>query len=586
MLNFIKKYTLLLRQDFWLFAILSIPGLVFYFIGLYQLDAINWFTITVGTINKFAIEFLTISVLFCLMHVLGFKKRWFFAIVIFLYYITITADIVLLAYFKERFGLKYLLTLGGAQYQFMLDFRLILYFVALYLFPYIVIKKNWHKSSRHASAKKIAVSAILLLIIALASPLNYIKGNDVFFASQLMDTTVAGIFKDIIAKKYPYQEYTKLPEDVQAAADKYNLFKPTEFTNKNTYDRIILITTEAFSNKFISSFNPAIPKAASDTFDNLVTQYPFASLKSVTLSTLYGLSVVFSGHPNAELSFKNKFPISFVKILRENGFNTVFIRGADEEYMDEHIVFKEAGFNEVYGAKYFEQIPKYSNYVSWWGLTDRKLFDYTTNYLKEHKNDKVFINILTVDTHVPTGRIDYLDEEFPEIKGEDVSKKIGKLYTRPNMPRAFAHYNYDLGLFISDLKKEGLLDERTLLVVTADHPFYANVDTGDLFKNYKPVFNEVPLIFISEKPIKEAVSYDLFKSQQDIAPTILGLAGFAAPKGMFGRSIFEKTDRTVFNLKSNYVIIKNTKGTRVIPFSSNKLEDKAVLGLLNATVSS
>ena len=585
MFSFIRKYLSPLQQDFIMFTILSLPGMFFYFFGLYQLGAADWFTLTFGTLNKFVVEFCTISIFFCLLHVLGLKKRWMFAMAFFIYYITITGDIVLLSYFKERFGAKYLATLAGGQYAFLLDIRMILYFAALYAFPYFTIRKLWlHRPSRHASAKKIAAAAVVLLLLALISPMTLRGGAASFYASQLMNTPVAQIIDDLTAKKYSFEEYSAMPPDLQTAAQEYGLFDAPNLVNKNTYDRIILLTAEALSDKFIKSFNPAIPREASDVFDDLVKTRPFASLKPSALSTLYGLSVIFSGHPNAELMYKNDFPLSFVKIMRDDGFRTAFIRGADEEYMNEHIIFKSAGFDEVYGAKYFERNPQYSGYVEWWGLTDRKLFEYAVDYLKQHRDEKVFINILTVDTHVPSGRADYLDQYYPELKGDDISKKVKKIYSRTNMARAFSNFNYDLGLFLHNMSQEGLLDERTLVIITGDHPFFANVDTGPLFKNYRPVFDEVPMIFVSQKGIREAVSPDIFKSQQDIAPTILGLAGLPAPRGMFGRSIFKDAPRTVFYMKNSYVVVRNTRGTKVIPFTSKKPEDKALLELLNSVV--
>ncbi|MDR1123934.1 MAG: sulfatase-like hydrolase/transferase [Elusimicrobiota bacterium] len=585
MLNFIKKYLLLLKQDFWLFAILSIPGMVFYFTGLLQLDAADWFTLTVGAFNKFAFEFCTVSILFCLLHVLGLKKRWAFALVFFFYYVTITADIVLLIYFKERFGAKYLPTLAGGQYKFLLDIRMILMLAALYGWPYFAIRKFWlHRRSRHASAKIIAAAAVFMLVLGIISPTALRGGANSFYAAQLLPTTAAQIALDFTARKYPYQEYEILPPDLQTAADEYGLFAPDGFKNNTNYDRIILLTTEALSGKFIKSFNPAIPAAASGVLDRLVHTRPFASLKPSALSTLYGLSVIFSGHPNAELMYKNGFPLSFVKILRDNGWRTVFIRGADEEYMNEHLIFKSAGFDEIYGAGFFERDPRYSGSVAWWGLTDRKLFEYAADYLKRHKDEKLFINILTVDTHVPSGRDDYPGQLYPPVEGEDISAKTAKIYERVNMARAFANFDYDLGLFLNTLWDEGLLDERTLLIITADHPFFANVDTGSLFKNYRPVFDEVPFILVGAKSPDEAVSRDLFKSQQDIAPTVLGLAGLPAPRGMFGRSIFEETPRTAFYIKNGYVIASDAKGTKLVPFSSKKTQDMALLRLLNSVV--
>jgi len=89
MLNFAKKYLSLLKQDFWLFALLAAPGLIFYFTGLAQLEAADWFTLTIGTLAKFAAEFCTVAILFCLLHAAGLKNRKAFALAFFFYYVTI-----------------------------------------------------------------------------------------------------------------------------------------------------------------------------------------------------------------------------------------------------------------------------------------------------------------------------------------------------------------------------------------------------------------------------------------------------------------------------------------------------------------
>lgn len=584
MANFLRKYLFPLKQDILLFSVLTLPGLVVFLVGVNQFDGIGWLSLTLGFITKFIYEFLTVAVIFYFFHFLGVKRPWAFAIIFFLYYITLCADLAILIYFKERFVVKYTMTLGGANYKFMTDIRLLTLFAVLYTLPFFAVKKLWVKTSFKQSTKKLATTAVLLLLISLISPLKHISTEQAFYTNLLMDTPVINLLKDYVSPKPKQQTVTQLPPELEEVAKEYNLFTPTDFKNKNTYKKIILLTTEALSNKFISSFNTNIPVEASSIYDGLLYYYPYASLKPVTLSTLYGLSVIFSGHPNAELSFKNGYPLSFVRQLKENGFRTVFIRGANEEYMNEHKTFRTAGFDEIYGAATFERDPKYANSVAWWGLTDRKLFDYVVEYLKQHRNDeKIFINILNVDTHVPTGRLDYLGQEYPEIS--DINPKIEALYKKPNMPRAFARHNEDLGLFLKNLREENLLDDDTLLIITADHPFFANLEGGGIYKGARPVFNEVPIIFISKKPILENISADLFKSQQDIAPTILGLAGLNTPRGMFGRSIFDnRQQHTVFNMKDGYVKVSNTYGAKIIPFNAKDKQNKALLGLLNTAL--
>ena len=583
MKDFFKKYLLPLRQDILLFSVLALPGLLAFLIGLHQFDALGILSLSLGILIKFIDEFLVVAVVFYFFHFLGIKRIWALALVMFLYYITLCADLAILLYFKERFVSKYLMTLGGANYKFITDIRLLTLFVVLYSLPYFTIKKLWVKTSFKQSTKKFAVAAVLLLFISCIDPFRFIASEQAFYTNLLMDTPLVNLFKEVISGKQKQHIVNTLPPELKDISKDYNLFIPTGFKNKNTYKKIILLTTEALSNKFISAFNPNVPEDASSIYDGLIYFYPHASLKPVTLSTLYGLSVIFSGHPNAELSFKNKYPLSFVKELKDNGFKTVFIRGANEEYMNEHITFKEAGFQEIYGAATFAKDPKYSPYISWWGLTDRQLFDFTVSYLKKHKNEKLFINILNVDTHVPTGRTDYLGQEYQAISSDN--KEIETLYKKPNMARAFARHNEDLGTFLQNLKNENLLDEDSLLIITADHPFFANMEGQNFTKNALSVIDEVPIIFISKKPILESISDDIFKSQQDIAPTILGLAGLNIPRGMFGRSIFDNTaKRTVFNLKDGYVKVDNSNGQIIIPFNSKDKKNKALLKLLNTAL--
>ncbi|MDR0292061.1 MAG: LTA synthase family protein, partial [Elusimicrobium sp.] len=298
---------------------------------------------------------------------------------------------------------------------------------------------------------------------------------------------------------------------------------------------------------------------ASQTLDGLIAAYPHAALKSNALSTLYGLSIIFAGHPNAEMSYENAYPFSFVKILRDNGFETAFIRSAPEDYMNEDRHFKDAGFNAVYGANYFETRPEYKDYISWWGLTDRKLFEFAAEYLKNNKNKKLFLHLLTVDTHVPKGRDEYAGQQYPPAPA-------GSLYQSVNMANAFRRHDYDLGLFVEKLKKENLLDDKTLLIITGDHPFFCNIGEPGLAKNFKEIFNTLPFILVSKNKITAPVTQNPYASQEDIAPTVLALAGMPAPRGMFGKNLFDAdAPRTVFNIKEDYIIVQNQNGASLSP---------------------
>ena len=336
---------------------------------------------------------------------------------------------------------------------------------------------------------------------------------------------------------------------------------------------MILIASESLSNKYMHHFNPNIPPEASAPLDKLYENYPSASLKHVSLSTLYGLSVIFMSHPFVKLTYENQYPFSLVKELKKHGFHTAFLRGANETYMDEHILFKQAGFDRVIGATYFNQDPSYKKYINWWGLMDRKLFEYAVNYLKAHKDEPVFLTILTLDSHVPLGRLDYAKLAYTEIDNP--------FYTTPTLPRAFARFGQDVSDFLGRLDYMGLLDEDTLVLITPDHPSYSNTPTNALFKPYQPQFDNLPFIMITKNKITAPVTDNALASQLDIAPTILDLLNMDIPRGMFGHSLFDlNARRSVFDIKEDYAVVTTAEGQQVVPLNSQKPQDKEILGLM------
>ena len=74
-------------------------------------------------------------------------------------------------------------------------------------------------------------------------------------------------------------------------------------------------------------------------------------------------------------------------------------------------------------------------------------------------------------------------------------------------------------------------------------------------------------------------------SQQDIAPTILGLAGLKTPQNMMGRSLFEYTpERSVFELKNNYIIVQSKGQKQIISKKAKAPNQKALITLLTSVV--
>lgn len=558
-----------------LLLILSIPAVLLGLFGLHQLERLTLTNALLLSVVKGACEFLFLGCCLGALNLLGIKNKWILAGIAFLYYIAMTADLVLLWYFRERFGAKYLDTLQGGDYNFLTDWRVLLYLTALAIFSVWAMRRFFHPSPLKDTLRRTVVYLTGFLLLLAWSPLKCLPTPDDFYTTYLLPPSLVYTVKAVLTRG-PQARFS-LDEPTAQLAQKYHLFSARNTGVGKNYQRVILIASESLSNKYLHHFNPNIPAQASAPLDTLYENNPSASLRHVSLSTLYGLSVIFTSHPFVKLAYENGYPVSFVRILKERGFHTAFLRGANETYMNENVLFHQAGFQEVIGATYFKTRPEYAPYVNWWGLLDRKLFDYALEFLDAHKHEPTFITLLTVDSHVPLGRLDYLNEKYTEIDHPH--------YQMPTLPRAFARFGQDVERFLNGLKARGLWDEKTLVLIMPDHPSYSNTPTNDLFTPFQPEFDNLPFIIVTKNKIAAPVTTSPLASQLDIAPTVLDLLDMDMPRGFFGHSLFDvNAKRSVFDIKEDYAVITTENEKRVMPLNTTRPDEKELLDLMRTIV--
>lgn len=554
-----------------LLLILSVPAVLLGIFGLYQLNRLTFTNALALTLIKGVCEFCFIGCCLALLNLLGIKNKWILAGLFFLYYISMTADLVLLWYFRERFGAKYLDTLQGGDYAFLTDWRVLSYLALLVLFCVFSFRRFFKPTPWQQTLKRGMICGLGFLGCLIWTPLSWLKAPDHFYTSYLVPPSIFYTARAVLTPVQPIE--TNLTQQTEQLAQDYHIFSAKNTGVGKDYKRVILIASESLSNKYLHHFNPNIPAEASKPLDTLFENYPSASLKHVSLSTLYGLSVIFTSHPYVKLAYENGYPFSFVRMLKQRGFHTAFLRGANETYMNEHLLFKQAGFEEVIGATYFKTRSDYAPYIHWWGLLDRKLFDYAVEFLQTHQNEPTFITLLTVDSHVPLGRPDYLGETYEEIDHP--------AYQIPTLPRAFARFGQDVMRFLDTLRSKNLLDDHTLVLIMPDHPSYSNTPTNTLFSPFRPEFDNLPFILVTKNKITAPVTQNPLVSQLDIAPTVLDLLNIEPPKGMFGHSIFDlSAQRTVFDIKEDYAVITTDNGKQVIALNSTQPKDQELLALM------
>lgn len=169
------------------------------------------------------------------------------------------------------------------------------------------------------------------------------------------------------------------------------------------------------------------------------------------------------------------------KYLKKNGYNTSYIQAAGMAFMSKDTFMPEAGFDQVYGNKWFKK-PYFKHS---WGVGDYDFFKQSHREIDRLSTAEKpwFATMLTVGTHHSYA----MPEEF----------------IRPGLSpyaNAIAHADDQVMAFIEELDRKGILDN-TLVIVSSDESQGTKKDTSHITKNWVPfiVFDKgAPIQDISE----------------------------------------------------------------------------------------
>lgn len=404
-----------------------------------------------------------------------------------------------------------------------------------------------------------------------------LRDNQLKYASQnsMINLLDELFLNDIENKDFFIDDYSEFSDVI----DHYNL--PLGKRNYSSisdtdYKRIVLFTTESLSLDFFSLYNTDLDIGVG-TFYNSEKNIPFmhTNYRTSAHNTLEGLIVTFNSHINHSLLKQDKgretYQNSLARILKQNGYRTVFLRSASRYYANENIHFKNLGFDQIIAREDFEK--DYSKYVENWGVFDRIMYDKLVDLLINHRDEKIFITVLGTDTHPLDGRINYKDLEYLTIP--DNFKNFGE---SSEFMRSVYYHDYDIQQTINRLKDNNLIDDQTLLIFTADHACPVNNVTANITGYDQTSLARIPLMIMSNGEFLE-LSSEKKASQLDLAPTILHLLNIDIPQGYWGNSLFssQKEDLYIGFTKDN-LYIEATNFKRVINTKNpdNKNEKKLI----------
>lgn len=207
------------------------------------------------------------------------------------------------------------------------------------------------------------------------------------------------------------------------------------------------------------------------------------------------------------------------EILKQNGYETVFLQSADLSFMRKDLFTQQIGFNQTHGN------PTWVNarLKTAWGVDDLTLYDSALYKIAElnKQNKQWFMSLLTVSTHHPYN--------FPGAT------------SLASYQDALVFADQAVDTFIKELRKNNILDN-TLVIIMSDE---AN-GTGDIGFGRPETLNSNflsdnhgPFVALGKRIPQKTIQDQVF-SQVDIPVTILDYLNIENPHPIGGRSIFRK----------------------------------------------
>ena len=299
------------------------------------------------------------------------------------------------------------------------------------------------------------------------------------------------------------------------------------------YDRIVMLILESVHRDYIHCYNSEIPAEATPFLDSLIKQYPrIDNYYSSAVPTTEGLNATFRSQLLFDGDVDGSDKPSLFRSMQEHGFDGYFQSASSRYYNNEFRQYTEQFGMAHYEAREDLEKAGYSG-ASGWGFHNDEMYRRTLEQLKKLKGQKYFYVTKTLDMHQPYPYYATKWEETPE------SFRNNQIVTVHGM------YWVDCTLrnFFKAAEEAGLMDDRTLYIITSDHNPHSGGEYTQLVKKEQDRLSvaPIPLIFVSKNTAPlENLDNSTYASQIDIAPTLLCLQGIKPPERFIGRNLLQQ----------------------------------------------
>jgi lipoteichoic acid synthase len=298
------------------------------------------------------------------------------------------------------------------------------------------------------------------------------------------------------------------------------------------YDRIVMLVLESVHRDYIHAYNPRIPEEATPFLDSLLKKYPHIDhYYTSALPTTEGLNSTF----RSLFVFDNDLPgpkqPSLFRSLQDNDIPGYFLSASSQYYDNEFHQYPTQFGMKNYVAR--EQIEEMGfTGASGWGFHNDVMYDVALKYMQDLRDQKYLLVDKTLDMHQPYPYYKTAWNDTPLSFRSDQIVTIHGMYW----------VDCTLKAFFEEAERQGLMDDRTLFIITSDH----NPHSGGEYMNIVPKGEDrqsiapIPIIFVAKNlaPLQN-IRPDMYASQVDLAPTLLCLEGIKPPERFFGRNLLQ-----------------------------------------------
>lgn len=273
-------------------------------------------------------------------------------------------------------------------------------------------------------------------------------------------------------------------------------------------------------------------------------------------NSLYGLSRGGVYFTNADNEYD-----ALPEVIKQENYHSAVFHANNKSFWNRDQMYQNIGVDQFFDeASYDLGDP---NDMTEWGLLDDEFFLQSVPLLEELP-EPFFAKMITLTNHFPF--------TMPSEEYELVPKFETSSTTLNNFPQALAYQDYALGLFIDELKKNGMWDD-TIFIVYGDHNGIStnhNAAMADLLGKEELTSYDVAKLqsvpFAIHLPGQESGEvHETIGSHVDVNPTIQHLLGIDTSDQIgFGNDLFaeERNDRAVLRdgsvITQDYVFTQST----------------------------